>query len=155
MKNRHLILGLLVMSVTVSGGAIADSIYKWTDADGNVHYEDRPSDYENAERIQLTYNRTNNTVVQERVQARLDTQTSRREEKTAAAEKAQAREDDRAKAAERQKKCDTYRSRTDTLLYSRRIYRDDENGERVYLDDAEREATRKRNEELIQEYCNS
>lgn len=143
------------MSVTVSGGAIADSIYTWTDADGNVHYEDRPSDYENAERIQLTYNRTNSTVVQERVQARLDTQTARNEEKTAAAEKAQAREDDRAKAAERQKKCDTYRSRTDTILYSRRIFRDDENGERVYLDEAEREASRERNEKLIQEYCNS
>jgi hypothetical protein len=155
MKYRHLILGLLVMSVTVSGGAIADSIYKWIDVDGNIHYEDRPSDDANVERIQLTYNRTNNTVVQERVQARLDAQTSRRQEKTAAAEKAQAREDDRRKAAGRQKKCDTYRSRTDTILYSRRIYREDENGERVYLDDAEREASRKRNEELIQEYCNS
>ena len=39
------------------------------------------------------------------------------------------------------------------MLESRRLYREDATGERVYLDDAARSDARKQAEELIQENC--
>ena len=41
------------------------------------------------------------------------------------------------------------------MLESRRLYRQDEAGERTYLDDAEREEARAKTEELIKETCGS
>ena len=39
------------------------------------------------------------------------------------------------------------------MLESRRVYREDEAGERVYLDDAQRAEARSQAEELIKETC--
>jgi uncharacterized membrane protein YebE (DUF533 family) len=40
-------------------------------------------------------------------------------------------------------------------LTSRRLYRQDENGERVYLDEDETLAARERVEDQVQEFCGS
>ena len=49
----------------------------------------------------------------------------------------------RAAAAERSQKCESYRARMETIcLTSRRLYREDANGERVYLGDEERQEAR-------------
>ena len=115
MKTRHLIIGLLAIALTASSGAIADSIYKWTDADGNIHYEDRPSSAETAERMALTYNRTDNSAVEQRIQMRHDTQTARQESKAVVAEEAKSEEDKRAEASARQERCETYRGKLETF----------------------------------------
>ena len=155
MKTRHLIIGLLAIALAASSGAIADSIYKWTDADGNVHYEDRPSGAETAERMTLTYNRTDNSAVEQRIQMRHDTQTARQESEAVVAEEAKSEEDKRAEASARQERCETYRGKLETLTEARRLYREDENGERVYLDDSQQLKARERTEDLVQEFCNS
>ena len=79
MKIRHLTAGLVVIAFTLSGGAFANEIYKWTDADGNVHYGDRPSGQANEEMLQVSYNRTDNSAVQSRVKTRQDSDAQRRE----------------------------------------------------------------------------
>lgn len=155
MRSRLLIIGFLAMSVTASGGAFAESIYKWTDADGNIHYEDRPSADQSVELMKLGYKRTDSRAVTQRIQTRLNTQTTRREAKAAAAEEAKSSEALRAEAAEVQKRCQSYRHKLDTLVQSRRLYREDADGERVYLDDAERQEASERAEELVHEFCNS
>ena len=43
MKARQLALTCAVAAMTFAAGATANEIYKWTDENGNVHYEDRPS----------------------------------------------------------------------------------------------------------------
>lgn len=153
MRSRLLIFGFLAISA--SGGAFAESIYKWTDADGNVHYEDRPSADQSVELMKLSYKRTDSRAVERRIQTRLDTQTTRREVKAAAAEETRSSEALRAEAAEVQKRCQSYRRKLDTLVQSRRLYREDADGERVYLDDAERQAASERAKELVHEFCNS
>ncbi len=153
MNIRHLLIGSAALAMTVSATALADDIYKWTDADGRVHYEDRPSGEPSEVRLQFSYNRTNNTAVQQRVQTRRDTaatQQAARDE--AAADKLTAAEN-RAAAEEKQAKCQTYRAKLKTMLESQRVYRENAAGERTYLDDTARAEARSKAEELIKETC--
>ncbi len=155
MKTRHLIIGLLAIALTASSGAIADSIYKWIDADGNIHYEDRPSGAGTEERMTLTYTRTDDDAVEQRIQMRHDTQSAHQEAKAVAAEEARSKEDKRAEALALQQKCENYRGKLEMLTQARRLYREDENGERIYLDDSEQLKARQRADDLVQEFCNS
>jgi hypothetical protein len=155
MKTRHLVIWLLATALTASGGAFADSIYKWTDAEGNIHYEDRPSGAATEVRMDLTYSRTDNSAVEQRIQTRHNKQAARSEAAAVAAEEETSAEEKRAEAAQRQKQCESYRGKLESLLQARRLYREDENGERVYLDDSARMEARERIEDLVQESCNS
>ena len=60
-----------------------------------------------------------------------------------------------AQAKERDEKCATYKARLQKFLTSRRLYREDEYGERVYLDEAEMLAARERVQGQVEEYCGS
>lgn len=153
MKARQLALTCAVAAMTFAAGATANEIYKWTDAEGNVHYEDRPTGAASEERIDITYRRTDSGAVNQRVQARLDRQADRTEAKSVAAAQEKEATDKAAAAEERSKACERARARLETYLQSRRLYRTDDNGERVYLDDAERQEARQKAEEQITEHC--
>jgi len=153
MKARRLALTCAVAAMTFAAGAMANEIYKWTDSEGNVHYEDRPSGAATEERIDIAYRRTDSSAVNQRIQARLDRQSERDEAKSVAAAQEQEAADSAAAAEERARACERARSRLETYLQSRRLYRTDENGERVYLDDAERQEARQKAEEQITEFC--
>jgi len=155
MKTRHLVIWLLATALTASGGAFADSIYKWTDAEGNVHYGDRPSGAEAEIRMNLTYSRTDDSAVEQRIQTRHDKQSARSEAAAVAAAEKTSAEEKRAAAEQQQKQCESYRGKLESLVQALRIYREDENGERVYLDDSARMDARERIEDLVQESCNS
>ena len=76
MNIRQIVSGFAALVLTISSVALADDIYKWTDADGNVHYEDRPSGDPSEQRLQFSYNRTNASEVQNRVQSQRDVATT-------------------------------------------------------------------------------
>lgn len=154
MNSKHLTAAAAAFFITVSGASIADEIYKWVDADGNIHYEDRPSGNPTEERLNVAFQRTNSSAVQDRVSARLESQAERDKarqekdkEKQSAAEKA-------AEAEERKKRCADYRSKLETMVQSRRLYREGADGEREYLDEAARAEARNRAENLVKETCN-
>jgi len=153
MKGKRIVLSCAVMAMTIASGAMANEIYKWTDNNGDVHYEDRPSGAASEERLDITYRRTDGSAVQNRVQKRVDAQTSRREAASVAAAAQQEAADNAAADEARKQKCDRSRARLESYLQSRRLYRTDENGERVYLDDAQRQEARKKAEEQITEFC--
>ena len=154
MNTRRLLAGLAALTVTIGAGAAADEIYKWTDADGNVHYEDRPSGNPSEERLQFSYNRTDTAAVQKRVQAQRDSVAARQEARQEADAQERTAAEERAAAEQKQAKCEEYRGKLKTMLESRRLYREDETGERVYLDDEARAEARRKAEELIEETCN-
>lgn len=153
MKPRRIALIAAVAAVVFATGATASEIYKWTDEDGNVHYEDRPTGAATEERLQLTYRRTSSSAVNQQVQARLNREAEREEARSAAAAAQQEAAEKAAAAAERQQACERARARLETYLQSRRLYRTDENGERVYLDDAQRQEARQKAEDQITEFC--
>ena len=155
MNIRRLMAGIAVLTLTLSSGVFADDIYKWTDEDGNIHYEDRPSGEPSEERLQFSYNRTNSSAVGQRVQARRDMDNARRETREEAAAEDRTAAENRAAAEERVAKCESYRASLKSMLESRRIYREDEAGERQYLDETARAEARSKAEELIKETCGS
>lgn len=142
----------LILSVALASAASANEIYKWTDVDGNVHYTDKPIDGA-SERLDIASNSTNNEAVQAQTQARLDRQ-SEAAEAAANAPKGPSAEEQRAEAQERADKCAMYQARLTKFTQSRRLYREDEDGERVYLDEADTQKTRDKTEEQVREYCN-
>ena len=154
MKTRKLVLGCAVMALTFAGGATANEIYRWVDADGNVHYGDRPSGSPTEQLLQLSYARTDGSAVEQRVTARREAKAARDEAKAEADKAAQEAAEEAEIAAEQQKACESARTRLETYRSSRRLYRADENGERVYLDDEQRLEASRRIEEQITEFCN-
>jgi hypothetical protein len=155
MKNRHLIIGLAVAAIGFSASAPADEIYKWTDAEGNIHYEDRPDPSASVELLRLSYKRTDNEAVSTRIQARLDSQAKKLEDEDAATADAATAAKERAVEVENKKRCDKYHAQIDVMAQARRLYREDEKGERVYLDDSQREEARAKATQLIRENCSS
>ena len=153
MKGKRIALSCAVLAMTMASGAMANEIYKWTDADGNVHYEDRPTGAETEERLDMTYGRTDRSSVQRRVKARTDAEASRREAASVAAASKQEAADNAAAEEARAAKCERSRARLESYLQSRRLYRTDENGERVYLDDTQRQEARQKAEEQITQFC--
>jgi hypothetical protein len=153
MNTRHLTSALAALAITVSSTAFANEIYKWTDQDGNVHYEDRPSGDPSEERLQLSYNRTNSTTVQGRIETQRDSANARREAREEAEVEELSAAEERAAAEQRLAQCQSYRARLKKMLESRRVYREDDAGERTYLDEAQRAEARTTAENLIKETC--
>jgi hypothetical protein len=153
MRFRTLITVMLLAFATANV-AIAKQIYKWTDENGNVHYEDRPMS-EQSERVAVSSKPTDPARVQSQTQARLDAQARKAEEAAATAAAGPSPEERKAEAEEREKKCTQYRQTLQKFVVSRRLYREDENGERVYLDEAETQAARERVEGQVEEFCAS
>ena len=154
MKTRKLVLGCAVMALTFASGATANEIYRWVDAKGNVHYGDRPSGAPTEQRLQLSYARTDGSAVEKRVQDRREAKAARVEADAAAEKATQEAAEEAEIAAEQQKACESAQARLETYRSSRRLYKADENGERVYLDDEQRQAASRRIEEQIAEFCN-
>lgn len=153
MTARRLALTCAVAAMALAASAAANEIYKWTDAEGNVHYEDRPSGAPSEERLELTYQRTNRSAVSQRIQARLDREAERAEAKSAEAAREQEAAEQAATAEERASTCKRAQARLESYRQARRLYRTDANGERVYLDDAQRQEARQKAEEQVAEFC--
>ncbi len=137
MIRKGAIAFVLMLAVSSAGMAFASDIYKWTDEDGNIHYSDHPTPKEplaigplltDTSKIQA------NAAVIEPVGATL--------------------EELRAQPLDREEICATNKARLKKLLTSRRLYRKDENGVSVYLDEDELFAERERVQNQVMEYCN-
>lgn len=153
MDTKRTAFTLAVVALLLAGGTSANEIYKWTDENGNVHYEDRPSGMPTEQRLAINYQRTDSGSVQQRIEARHERQAARDEAKSVAAAEAEEAAEKAAAAEERKQACERARSRLETYLQSRRLYRTDENGERVYLDDEQRQEARSKAEGQITEFC--
>ena len=141
----------LILSVALASAATASEIYKWTDEDGNVHYTDTPVNA-SSERLDIASRSTDTDQVRAQTQARLDRQ-SAAAEAAANVPAGPSPEELRAEKKDRAEKCSMYQARLTKFTQSRRIYREDESGERIYLDEAETQKTRDKAEEQVREYC--
>lgn len=152
-RLRHLLV-FSMATLLASGVALGSEIYKWTDDEGNVHYVDRPTGQPDETRLDIYSSRTDNAAVQARVQARREARATA-EQVASEAPPEMTKEEIRAEQAERQQKCEMYRARLEQYLRSQRLYKEDDAGERVYLDEEQTLAARDRVQEQIKEYCGS
>ncbi len=152
--QRFALMLTVAVTLTASGVALSGEIYKWTDEEGNVHYEDRPLGGAATERVAIVSRSTNNSSVQASIDARRDRMAARDEARAKRSEAETEAAKAEAEAEERKEKCSQYRARLEGYLQSQRLYREDENGERVYLDETQILEARTKVQDKIQEYCN-
>jgi hypothetical protein len=151
MFRRSLVL-FTTAALCIGGSALSGEIYKWTDDDGNVHYEDRPIG-EDVERLDVISRRTDNSSVQASIDARREREAARLEARSKRDEDAKAAADEEAESEQRTAKCQESRARMESYLQARRLYNQDENGERVYLDESEIMQAREKAQAEIHKYC--
>lgn len=145
------VISALILAVVASSAAAASEIYKWTDDEGNVHYTDTPMG-DPSERLDIHSRDTDTSAIQAQTQARLDRQAAKAQEladKPKEPTAAELQAERKSKAEE----CSAARSRLTVLLQSRRIYREDANGERVYLDESDTQAARDAAQKQVEESC--
>lgn len=146
---------ILLLFVAAAGSVGADEIYKWTDDEGNVHYGDRPvaDDARSVELVAISSSRTNPTDVDAAVEARKARDEARAEARTAREEAEEKAAEERKAAEEQVEKCNQYRATLEKYVTSRRLYKLDASGERVYLDDAQMQQERSDLQKRIQDDC--
>lgn len=155
MNRKQLLIIIATVTTLTTGYALAGDIYRYTDADGNVHYGDRPSGAETETRLAIVSARSDSSRVQARNEAQ-SSPTAAPAEETASEEptdKKMTRSEKIVAKHERDKKCASYRARMETLVTSRRLYREGENGEREYLDESQTQEARSKVQELIEKNC--
>lgn len=153
MYSRKLLLGLTGTAVLLAGAASAGEIYRYTDENGNVVYVDRPADDAPVERMNIQSRPTNPTAIQARVAERAAATETAEERRQARAEAKKAEEAEKAAAQERADRCQIARNRMETLVTSRQLFRQDENGERDYLEEDEIMEARAKVQAQIEETC--
>ena len=152
--NRRLCVLILTASAVATGTpALAGEIYKFVDEDGSVHFVDRPTGQSGEERMQITYARTSNAAVEGQIKSREHYMEAREKAREEELSQREAEETLRVEARQRAAECQEHRARLESYLQARRMYRENDAGEREYLDDSEILKARQQVEEKIAETC--
>ncbi len=148
------LLALAAASALCVSTALASEIYRYIDADGNVRYADIPTGDPSEEHLKISSRPTDDVAVQASVASHQEAWKADAQRRTAQedAEKLN-RGELSAVAAARQKTCQENRDRLISFIQSRRLYREGNDGERVFLDDAESQQAHDQVQALIDENC--
>lgn len=138
-RSRSIALIALLILPLAAGAA---TVYKWTDAEGNVHFSDQPDSLPQAEKLDVPVNRAGTTPP--RPAAPSD---------EAAGEAVPQQPDAAARREIRDKNCAIARKTLEHNENIDRMYRLDEQGERVFLTDEERDSLLKRSRDDVAEWC--
>lgn len=133
--------------------AAAETVYKWVDAGGQVHYTDLPPDQPGAKLL--------GTFQREQVLLGTDEEAAGEDEPAPTYETGAEPGDDGDAAAAMQRDLDAVRSeqckqaqaRYKNYIESRRLYRETADGKREYLTDAELDAARVQARKDVDELC--
>lgn len=144
---------LLVSALLVATVPASAEIYRWVDAQGHVHYSDRP--VPGATRVVgIVTHATNPAAVAERndsaQQQRQAEQTAAQKEQT---DRAAAKTVDKDVAKIQEERCKKAREDYRVATESQRLYRVNKDGERVYLSDQELTEARINARKALDEAC--
>lgn len=147
--------------ITVLLLALSSNIYagpsKWVDEQGKVHYSDNPPKH-NPKVQQLQFRDTVSAQppaedsFEPRSTAEMEADLKRGKDARAAKEKKE--EQARAQAEAKQFNCSNARTNLSAMQQSGRMFKTDANGERVYMDDGQRQQQIDAAQARVNEYCN-
>ncbi len=147
-KATVFLLGLLL-----SAGALA-GVYKWVDAQGNVHYSDKPQ-VQDAEQVEIESRPTDPARVSAQREA---LQEQAQEHSQQRAEQRQAKKEQEAESADEAEKraaaCTKARERRERYQTAHRLYKPLPDGERQYLTDEEIDKARADADAEVAKWCN-
>jgi len=149
----------LFSTLAISSGICFAGIYKWVDAEGNVHYgQQRPADAA-SERMEVqqhapqdvsTYNRPGTNKAEDPAK---DAPTDGTEKKPEAAAEPEKKKETPAEKKRRLAACAQARKNLATMQSVGRIRSKDKEGNTTYLSQQQKEARIKQAKELISKHC--
>lgn len=140
----------LALGLLAAAQPAAAALYKWTDANGRVVYSDQPPSADvKSEVVRPASPSANPNAAKDN--ANRDAELKQRQAQRAEQEK--KAEKTRADAAKKGEFCAQARGQLKALDSDLPVYRFNENGEPVYVDDALRQKERERLQSLLRENC--
>lgn len=153
MKTFPILIAALACTVTLATGA-AETVYKWKDASGRVHFSDQPGASADAEELKMA---PSQPAAEDDSEEAGDAEATAEEggdapanEQDKAARQAAA---DKEQKKIREQNCQIARQTQQHNESLGRMYRVDANGERIYLSDEERAMVLKRSREDVEKWC--
>lgn len=150
---KNTVLGMLILPLLLTGESSAE-IYKWVDAEGNVHYaQQRPNDAD-AERLDIQQEPT--TTFRSGTNKPVKTEETARDSEQPAEEPAAQEEKKVETPAEKKQRlaaCAKARKALTTMKSVGRIRSKDADGNYSYLSQQQKEAKMKQARDLIKKYC--
>lgn len=139
---------LLLSSLTANA-----DVYKYTDANGNVLYTDKPATLP-AERLNVESKKTDLAAVQARQEADAKRQQDAdRDRQATNVQQADQKAATELNAKDKAERCSKARARYDSYMNSQRLYEAAPSGERRYLSDQELTAARNAAKVSMEELC--
>lgn len=147
---------LLAIAGLLSHTPLMAQIYKWTDADGNVHFSDQPPPDDAVGSSEVAISSEQPDAAE---QAAVRTQTLRLQSRNEASSRSRAqrevvRKQQRESLQQRERKCAAARAQLAVVERTTRTFRPGPDGERVYMDEATRAARTERIRQAVQRFCN-
>jgi len=143
-------LAVLLLGATGFTSIAAETVYKWTDKSGVMHFSDRPVPNAEAEEMRVTPSRPSFTEPDEE-EAGADEDDAEAETPASKEERQAAEEEQQRKI--REQNCQIARQTLQHNESIERMYRVDASGERVFLSDEEREMVLARSGEDVKKWC--
>lgn len=142
---------LLTAVLLAVAGTVSAQAYKWRDADGKLHFSDKPPANAKADKLDIK------PAVPENPDAVKQAQAMQAQRESAAFAEKQAKQKAAIAAEKEQRqndnKCLSARRSLDTLNRQRPVYRVGKDGERHYLEDDARAAEIQKKQALANQYC--
>ena len=144
--GRLLFLGTLAVSVHAHA-----ELYKWTDAQGKVHYTDQPP---TLKAQVIKHSTAGQADITSQATQSLDAKDQAYQKRRKEADEARAKADKEAEQARVQReKCDKARNNLSTLQNTPRVYTTDAAGQRTYMDDAARASALASSQKAVSDFC--
>lgn len=151
---KNTVLGMLLLPLLLIGESSAE-IYKWVDAEGNVHYgQQRPNDA-NAEKLDIQQEPTTTfrSGTKESVKAEETAQDGEQQPAEEPAAQEEKKVETPAEKKQRLAACARAKKSLATMKSIGRIRSKDEDGNYSYLSQQQKEAKMKQARDLIKKYC--
>lgn len=145
-RTRLLLLGLLVLSAPATA-----EFYKWTDKDGNVHYGEKPP--ENTELQNIDTSTVNTMSAEESSRAARELNATMEDRRAYQQRQEQAKAKEARQKQQMQKRCKYMRNDLANLNRQMRIFHTNDQGERIYLDDEQRQKKIVELQKNVKQYC--
>ena len=148
--GRALAAACFALAAFASG---AQTMYKWVDEKGTTHFSENPPPDGKASKIEPKVTPRSSPAA---TPPKSDSEAWRAQEaefRKRQIDRGQREQSEEREKGERAQGCATARRRLAFLQNTHRIYRDNEDGTRSYMDDAQREAALARQRELVREQC--
>jgi hypothetical protein len=150
---RHTLIILTIILIGIGANVQARQVYKWVDENGDTHYGDYPK--ENAtEQLNVQSNSpsasSKNTNPQQRFEKKKQMADAMREERL---KRQEEKEKAKKEQQEKERKCTIAKGKLQDFKEFGRIVTRGDNGERQYMNDAEREQLLQRTQKEVDKWC--